>query len=621
MPRSSPFPLFLSSLSCLAGPLAPRRPSAILAFLLVAGLSIPLPVTAANFTWDTVPNNGANIYDAGSGTWSLSSATWYNDATSSKVWTNGNAAVFAGADAPGATQYTVTVDTSGGALDLATTTPDLVFSNSGYLLTGSAPGTTLNTVRYISVVAGKTATIENLKLSSITSAGSSAQMQILGGGTLIFGTGSTLESTGSQAINFSGGTTQFNTGGSLSASGCNIYIGSLSGGTGNALVVVNGGTLNYSGANLGLAWYQTTSSGTGTLTVQNGSVTTTSTTAKILLGRNGALTTGTTQATINLDGGTIVANQIVKGTPGDTRSTTVFNFNGGTLRTNVGVSSTLRAAFFEGIDTANVRNGGAVFDTNGQTITVGQALVHSTLDGDNANDGGLTKNGSGTLTLSGVSTYTGATKINTGTLTLSSAGTLDNSSGVNVASGAFFNTSAKTSGYTVKGLAGAGTITGLDGQATTLGTGGILAPGDAGVGTLTFDAGNLAMANGTTLSYQIGGTTLAPTSDLVHLTGTGSTVSFTGTQTLLLANIGTVNPEGHTFVIFDAASAISIAGTWIIDYGTTGWADGFVDIFGDNIVLSGLTNAATIPEPSTVAALAGLLALGICALRRNRTQA
>ena len=74
------------------------------------------------------------------------------------------------------------------------------------------------------------------------------------------------------------------------------------------------------------------------------------------------------------------------------------------------------ASYMGGLTTANVRNGGAIFDTAGQTITIGQALVHSVIGGDNATDGGLVKLGTGTLTLSGTNTYTGSTTISNGAL-------------------------------------------------------------------------------------------------------------------------------------------------------------------------------------------------------------
>ena len=63
-----------------------------------------------------------------------------------------------------------------------------------------------------------------------------------------------------------------------------------------------------------------------------------------------------------------------------------------------------------GLTTAYVLSKGARIDTNGQNITIAQGLL------DAGSGGGLTKLGSGTLTLSGTNTYTGPTAINAGTL-------------------------------------------------------------------------------------------------------------------------------------------------------------------------------------------------------------
>ena len=71
-----------------------------------------------------------------------------------------------------------------------------------------------------------------------------------------------------------------------------------------------------------------------------------------------------------------------------------------------------------GAATANVRNGGATIDSNGKDITIAQLLQHSDITGDAATDGGLTKLGTGTLTLSGGSSYTGPTVIKGGGVVL-----------------------------------------------------------------------------------------------------------------------------------------------------------------------------------------------------------
>ena len=120
-------------------------------------------------------------------------------------------------------------------------------------------------------------------------------------------------------------------------------------------------------------------------------------------------------ATVNLNGGTLNTWRInqTSATPGN--STNLFNFNGGTLVAGGSSAVFMTALNTNAVSRANVRDGGAKIDTAGNNITIAPPLAHSDL-GDAAVDGGLTKLGAGTLTLSGASTYTGPTVVNQGTL-------------------------------------------------------------------------------------------------------------------------------------------------------------------------------------------------------------
>jgi autotransporter-associated beta strand protein len=122
---------------------------------------------------------------------------------------------------------------------------------------------------------------------------------------------------------------------------------------------------------------------------------------------------GVVQGTFNLDGGIATLGAIIS------FGNSEFDFNGGTLRPNADQSDMDQPSFMSGLTTANVRNGGAIIDTNGHNVTIAQPLVHSTYSSDNATDGGLTKKGAGTLTLTAIPTYTGNTVVSGGTLAYS----------------------------------------------------------------------------------------------------------------------------------------------------------------------------------------------------------
>lgn len=124
--------------------------------------------------------------------------------------------------------------------------------------------------------------------------------------------------------------------------------------------------------------------------------------------------------TYNLNGGLLWAGQIKRGNA--SAANAVFNFNGGTLKP--WVSST---TFMQGLLTANVQSGGAIIDTTNLNITIAQPLL--------AAGGGLTKLGSGTLTLTGVNSYDGDTVVNNGTL-VTSAGSFAGGGGLTVANDA-----------------------------------------------------------------------------------------------------------------------------------------------------------------------------------------
>jgi autotransporter-associated beta strand protein len=116
--------------------------------------------------------------------------------------------------------------------------------------------------------------------------------------------------------------------------------------------------------------------------------------------------TASGSGTLNLAGGLFRVASISSPNPG---ASTTLNFNGGTLQ-----ASADNLNFITSISAANVQAGGAVIDSQGFNVGIPQAL------NDNGG-GGLTKLGSGTLTLSGANTYTGNTAVNAGTVATTTA--------------------------------------------------------------------------------------------------------------------------------------------------------------------------------------------------------
>jgi autotransporter-associated beta strand protein len=175
--------------------------------------------------------------------------------------------------------------------------------------------------------------------------------------------------------------------------------------------------------------------GYGVLTINGGSFSENSS------GNQGVILGDQTTAqggTVNLNGGTLTTRKL-----SSSNGINAFNFNGGTLQaqtTNQGANFWLSSAKL----TANVRNGGGTIDNNGTSITIAQPLVHSTISGDNATDGGMIFKGSSTTTLSGVNTYTGATTVNAGTLKLGATGSISSSASIALKAGTTLDTTAQS---------------------------------------------------------------------------------------------------------------------------------------------------------------------------------
>lgn len=283
-----------------------------------------------------------------------------------------------------------------------------------------------------------------------------------------------------------------------------------------ALLSIDGGTYRKitgtGAASTFGVYYAGAGNSRGTLDINSGSF---EVTTLDLQNSNGTstLAAGLYESTVNLDGGTLSVGSIVRAAT-STGIDAIMNFNGGTLQARAD-STTFLAAL--GQFTANVQAGGAVVDTQTYNVTIAAPLVHDTALGATA-DGGLTKVGTGTLTMSGASTYTGGTFIKSGTLALG-AGNDRLPTGTTVTLG----DSTTNSNGVLKLDSRSQTLAGLLTAGT--GTGNSVVNGNATAATLTL---NIATSN--SFGGTLGGTGTNENNFGLTKTGAG-TLTLTGTNT------------------------------------------------------------------------------------------
>jgi autotransporter-associated beta strand protein len=273
-----------------------------------------------------------------------------------------------------------------------------------------------------------------------------------------------------------------------------------------------------------------------TVTFQNNAVLTMANNALDLHNINST----TAVSTLRLNGGTLTVTGFTK-----TRSTymNVIAFNGGVLK-----AASNNAAFLPLFTGSSnwVQSGGAKIDDGGFAISIGGPLIHDPALGATA-DGGLTKLGSGTLTILTPQTFTGPVNINAGTLQLActvACGTIANAGNLYVAGGAVFDSSALgvfTLG-SARTLSGNGSVKGN----ITLATAALLAPGSNAIGALTF-SNALTFAAGSTNQFELSKT--SQTNDVAKVLGN---VSLGGT--LIVTNLSGTLAANDSFKLFDAAS-------------------------------------------------------------------
>jgi autotransporter-associated beta strand protein len=415
----------------------------------------------------------------------------------------------------------------------------------------------------------------------------------LGANTLTFGTGnSTIFGgviTGAGGLFKEGTGTITLTGANTFSGGVFIDDGTLALGAGGSMVsatsvFVNGGSAGFSIANAGNQTVQNLTAigggavmlGANTLTVDNtggsGNLF-----AGVFSGTGGIVVEGDGTLTINAPstytGSTVVnGGTLALGSTGSIASSsglnlaaagTAFDISGGTNQTIQGLSGVAGTTVNLGPFTLTV--GGT-----GSTIFAGTIAGITPLNG-------LTKQGSGTLTLTGVETYIGPTTINAGTLALGAGGSLAASSGISLAaSSAAFDISGGGS-QVIQDL------TGVSGSAITLGANTLT----LGTANSTSFAGNISGAGGALAKQGTGTLTLSGTDS--YTGGTTITAgTLTGTTSSLQGNI-----LDNAALVFNQSAAGTYAGS-LSGSGTLSLqGTGVVTLTGNSAGFAGTTNVSS----------------------------
>ena len=342
-----------------------------------------------------------------------------------------------------------------------------------------------------------------------------------------------------------------------------------------------------------------TQSGTGTLTVSG----------------NNANYTGATTVT----GGLINFNAANNFGSGN------ITLNGGGLQWATGTTTDISSRL------AALGAGGGTFDTNGNNVALASSLSGS---------GGLTKAGTGTLTLSVANSYLGGTTVNAGTLQISGAGTLGNIGGATTINGGALDlggtTQTQNGGLTLTGgtlqngtLSSSGTFDMQAGSvsAALAGTGGV---SKTTAGTATFSGantytGNTSITNGTLALTGAG--TLGAITNAVTVNGATAILNLGGTTQTQNGGVslqaggtlqnGTLSSTA-TFDMQSGTVSAVLAGTGGMSKTTAGTATfsgtniytGNTSIAAGTLALTGAGTLGAITNAVTVNGATAILDLG-----------
>ncbi len=479
----------------------------------------PAPSGLTNY-WDpglTIAYPGSG----GTGTWNTSTSNWWSSGTNDTTWSfGGDYGVFGG------TAGTITLNTSVAVDGLTFITPGYTISGTGSMTLGGASPTISvppgSPTYFNCTLSGSGFTLTGGGVAVFNNAGnatgnsSSAQFIVGPNTTLVVGTDHDVGNGGVTLNLEHGGIYQNND----TAAGDAFLL------SGSAIALLSGGGIfDNPNANLTMSDFIT---GPGSLTI---------------IGTTHTLTLSDTNN--NYTGGTIVqSGTLLADAAGAMGSKTgALTVNGGTLNLN-GASHAVGPATFAG---GTVENGSLTASSySGQSGTVSAVL---------AGTAGITKTTTGTLTLGGNNSYTGATTISAGTLALASSGSISHSTSINLAAGATLDVSTQpaftlgsTTTFYASGNSAPATLNG--GANVSFGSRPIVLTFDGADPALTIAEGSLAL-NGN--AFTVNGSTLKGGSYVLIQQASGN-----------ISSTGTFSASGTAIPQTNAISTISVSGGNVI---------------------------------------------------------
>lgn len=224
--------------------------------------------------------------------------------------------------------------------------------------------------------------------------------------------------------------------------------------------------------------------------------------------------------------------------------------------------------------------------------------------------GGLTKQGGGTLTLSGTNTYTGATTINAGTLKLGASNVLADATSVTVNAGGTLNLNDQNDTITSLTLVGSGTVSDATtasntltlastGTALTLQDGADITNGNVKLALSGASGGSVSVFNTSGTPQASGQSSLSASLDL-------GTVS----RTFSVADINSSGSDVFFAGVISGSGGVIKTGDGILKYTNTNTYTGLTDVQGGTLFIQGSSAnnpVNRIPDTNTVQVSGGTL--------------